>query len=163
MEHIIIAAPYHEILERIYIITATINTFKGRRDVEVHFFKTNPDTSELKFFRNMKLIDTKNLNGVSNVEEATEDALNSVLEAFTAEEGNLLLEFLDDKYKDQISKVMVCPLVIPIPLGVIPLSTIPQGKTMGFIHFDENKGYSLPFPVWGFYDLDAHNPLVQEG
>lgn len=163
MEHIIVAAPHYEILERIYIITATIKTFKGRRDVEIHLFKTNPDTSELKFLSNMKLVDVdNNTNAVSNIKEATDDALRSVLEAFTAKEGNLLLEFLDDKYNDQISKVLVCPLEIPIPMGIIPLSAIPQGKTMGFIHFDETKNYSLPFAVWGFYDLDAHDPLVQE-
>lgn len=161
MEHIIIAAPYNEILERIYIITATIKTFKGRRDVQIHLFKTNPDISELDDLRKMKLIDTaNNTNAVPNIQEATEDALRSVLEAFTAQEGNLLLEFLDDKYKGQISKVLVCPLEIPIPLGVVPLSAIPAGKTMGFIHFDAIKDYSLPFPVWGFYDLDAHDPLV---
>jgi hypothetical protein len=60
-------------------------------------------------------------------------------------------------------RVTVCPLALPIPLGVVPLSAIPEGKTMGFIRFDAVRDYPLPFAVRAFYDLDAHEPLVPAG
>lgn len=164
MEHVIIAAPYFEQLERIYIITATLKTFKGRRNVEVHLFRSNPDVAELKTLRAMNLVgEPTNETPVGcNTPEAAEDALRTVLEAFTAEEGNLLLEYLDKRYADQFSKIVVCPLEVPVPLGVVPLSSIPTGKSMGFIDMSAIHDYPLPFAVQGFYDLDAHEPMLQE-
>ncbi|MEG2173658.1 MAG: hypothetical protein RRY29_10455 [Desulfovibrionaceae bacterium] len=164
MEHVIIAAPHFETLERIYIITATLKTFKGRRNVDVHLFRANPDSAELETLRAMNLVgkpDNETPVGCATP-EAGEDALRTVLEAFTAEEGNDLLEYLDKRYAEQFAKVVVCPLELPVPLGVVPLSTIPEGKTMGFIHLNAVRDYPLPFQVHGFYDLDAHEPLLPE-
>lgn len=164
MEHVIIAASHYETLERIYIITAILKTFKGRRNVEVHLFRDNPDVAELESLRTMDLVGKANSETPAGCDspEAAEDALRTVLEAFTAEEGNLLLEYLDTRYADQFAKVVVCPLEIPIPLGVVPLSSIPEGKTMGFINLSAVRDYPLPFAVQGFYDLDAHEPLMPE-
>lgn len=164
MEHVIIAAPHFEPLERIYIITATLKTFKGRRNVEVHLFRSNPDVAELESLRAMNLVGKPNNETPlgCNSPEAAEDALRTVLEAFTAEEGNLLLEYLDQRYADQFSKVVVCPLEMPVPLGVVPLSSIPMGKSMGFINMSAVRDYPLPFAVQAFYDLDAHEPMLQE-
>lgn len=164
MEHVIIAAPHFEPLERIYIITATMKTFKGRRDVEVHLFRADPDIAELDTLRAMNVVGKpSNETPVGcSTPEAAEDALRSVLEAFTAEEGNALLEYLDKRYADQFAKVVVCPLEIPVPLGVVPLSAIPEGKAMGFINLSAVRDYPLPFAVRGFYDLDAHEPMMQD-
>lgn len=165
MEHVIIAAPHYEALERIYIITATMKTFKGRRHVEVHLFRDNPDIAELESLRAMDDLVGKPTNETPagcNSPESAEDALRTVLEAFTAQEGNLLLEYLDTRYADQFSKVVVCPMELPVPLGVVPLSSIPEGKAMGFINLSVVRDYPLPFAVRGFYDLDAHEPMMPE-
>lgn len=158
MEHRIIAASPFLQLERVYLIQATLKTFKGRRDVMVHFFRTDTDPQELETLRDMELVgavDDKTPEGAS-----VEDALRSVLEAFTAEEGNMLLEYLKKRYEEHISQVVVFPLDIPVPLGIVPFSAIPEGKTMGFIRFDAVGDYDLPFGVHGFYDLDAHETLL---
>ena len=165
MEHVIIPAPPDAPLDRIYIITLTMHMFKGRRNVEAHLFRAGPDPAELKSLRDKGLV------GKPCAEQddsqlplgTADDALQTVLEAFTAEEGNLLLDYLKERYADQILRVTVCPLELPIPLGVVPLSAIPEGKTMGFIRFDAVRDYPLPFAVRAFYDLDAHEPLVPEG
>ena len=166
MEHVIIPAPPDAPLDRIYIITLTMHTFKGRRNVEAHLFRAEPDPAELASLRNKGLVGKlrAEANGSQAAPHGTEDdALRSVLEAFTAEEGNLLLDYLKERYADQILRVTVCPLELPVPLGVVPLSAIPEGKTMGFIRFDAVRDYPLPFAVRAFYDLDAHEPLVPEG
>lgn len=164
MEHVIIAAPHFEPLERIYIITATLKNFKGRRNVEVHLFRANPDLAELESLRAMNIVGKPNNETPvgSNTPAAAEDALRTVLEAFTAEEGNVLLEYMDKRYADQFAKVVVCPLELPVPLGVVPLSAIPEGKSMGFIHLSAVRDYPLDFAVSGFYDLDAHEPTMED-
>ncbi|MCL1984895.1 MAG: hypothetical protein FWG59_00405 [Betaproteobacteria bacterium] len=165
MEHIIIPAPPDAPLDRIYIITLTMHTFKGRRNVEAHLFRAEPDPAELESLRDKGLVGKPcGESDACQLPHGTEDdALQTALEAFTAEEGNLLLDYLKERYADQILRVTVCPLELPIPLGVIPLSAIPEGKSMGFIRFDAVRDYPLPFAVRAFYDLDAHEPLVPEG
>ena len=165
MEHVIIPAPPDAPLDRIYIITLVMRTFKGRRDVEAHLFKAGTDPVELASLRDKGLVGKPCAEpGGSQAPHGSEDdALQTVLEAFTAEEGNLLLDYLKERYTDQIARVTVCPLELPVPLGVVPLSAIPEGKTMGFIRFDAVRDYPLPFAVRAFYDLDAHEPLVPEG
>jgi hypothetical protein len=165
MEHVIIPAPPDAPLDRIYIITLTMHTFKGRRHVEAHLFRAEPDPAELISLRNKGLVGKPCADQGDNQQPhgTEDDALQTVLEAFTAEEGNLLLDYLKERYAEQISRVTVCPLELPVPLGVVPLSAIPEGKTMGFIRFDAVRDYPLPFAVRAFYDLDAHEPLVPEG
>lgn len=160
MEHMIIAAPPFVQLERVYLIQATIRTFKGRRNVLVHLFRHDTDEQELEVLRDMNLVGKKDK---ETPEGATpENALRSVLEAFTAEEGNALLAYLDKRYAEHVTKVVVCPLDLPVPLGIVPFSSIPEGKSMGFIRFDAVHDYDLPFGVHGFYDLEAHEPLMHE-
>jgi hypothetical protein len=165
MEHVIIPAPPDDLLDRTYIITLTLHAFKGRRNVEAHLFRAEPDPAELVSLRNKGLVGKPYAEPNDNqLPHGTEDdALQSVLEAFTAEEGNLLLDYLKERYADQILRATVCPLKLPIPLGVVPLSALPEDTSKGFIRFDAMRDYPLPFAVRGFYDLDAHEPLGPEG
>jgi len=165
MEHVIIPAPPDAQQDRIYIITLTLHTFKGRRNVEAHLFRLCSDPAELETLRNKGLVGKPCAEtDAGELPHGTEDdALQTVLEAFTAEEGNLLLDYLKERYADQILRVTVCPLELPVPLGVVPLSAIPEGKSMGFIRFDAVRDYPLPFAARAFYDLDAHEPLMPEG
>ena len=163
MEHIIIPAPPDAPLERAYIITLTIHTFKGRRNVEAHLFRADPDPTAAEMLDARELVGPPQADmRPADIETARNDALRVVLEAFTAEEGNLVLDYLKERYAEQIARVTVCPLELPVPLGVMPLSAVPEGKSMGFIRFDEARAYPLPFRVRAFYDLDAAEPLVGE-
>ncbi len=157
---IIAAAPFLE-LDRCYLIQATLKSFKGRRDVVVYLFRTDTDPAELTELRELDLVDKANADTPEGA--TTDDALRSVLEAFTSDEGNLVLDYLKERYEEQISEVVVSPVEIPVPLGMVPFSAIPEGKTMGFIRFDAVADYKLPFIVHGFYDLDAHDSLLAQG
>ena len=159
-----IAAPDNAPLDRIYIVAATLNVFKGRRHVEVHIFRHGAADEELA------ALEGKNLVGPPDpavppqaLQGATEEAaLRCLLEAFTAEESQALAAYLEQRYAEHIEKITVCPLELPVPLGVAPLGGIPEGKSTGFIRFDAVPDYPLSFVARGFYHLDIHEPLTTE-
>ncbi len=160
MEYKIIAASPFVELERVYLIQATLKSFKGRKDVIVYLFRTDTPQEELQELRDMDLVAKAESDTPQGA--TPEDALLSILEAFTADEGNLVLDYLKERYEEQITEVVVSPVEIPVPLGMVPFSAIPEGKTMGFIRFDAVADYNLPFVIHGFYDLDAHDALLAE-
>ena len=47
MEKQSIAAPSDALLDRVYIVAATLSAFKGRRHVEVHIFRHGATEEEL--------------------------------------------------------------------------------------------------------------------
>ncbi len=156
---IIAASPFVE-LDRVYVIQAQLKSFKGRKDVIVYLFRPDTNAEELEELRTLDLVGPSDEDTPKGAN--SEDALLSLLEAFTAEEGNEVLEYLKLRYDELISEVVVSPVEIPVPLGMVPFSAIPEGKTMGFIRFENVEHYSLPFRVHGFYDLDAHDALMKE-
>ena len=164
MEKQSIDAPDNAPLDRIYIIAATLNAFKGRRHVEVHIFRHGATDEELAALEGKKLVGPPDPAVPPQVlQGATEKAaLRCVLEAFTAEESQALVAYLEQRYAEHIEKIMVCPMDLPVPLGVAPLSGIPEGKSTGFIRFDAVPDYPLPFVARGFYDLAVHEPLMAE-
>lgn len=164
MEKQSIPAPDNAPLDRIYIIAATLNAFKGRRHVEVHIFRHGATDEELAALEGKKLVGPPDPAVPPQVlQGATEEAaLRCVLEAFTAEESQALVAYLEQRYAEHIEKIMVCPMDLPVPLGVAPLSGIPEGKSTGFIRFDAVPDYPLPFVARGFYDLAVHEPLMAE-
>ncbi|MCD7984894.1 MAG: hypothetical protein LUG19_11695 [Desulfovibrio sp.] len=164
MEKQSIAAPDNAPLDRIYIIAATLNAFKGRRHVEVHIFRHGTTDEELAALEGKKLVGPPDPAVPPQVLQGTteEAALRCVLEAFTAEESQALVAYLEQRYAEHIEKIMVCPMDLPVPLGVAPLSGIPEGKSTGFIRFDAVPDYPLPFVARGFYDLAVHEPLMAE-
>jgi hypothetical protein len=146
-------------VERAWVISMTIKSFKGRKDVEVHLFRPDYDTAEAEGY------DWDALLGDPVHPELPVDLQASrrvLLEAFTPEERDQVLEYLKSTYEDRVSQVVAAPMDLPIPLGLPPLSDIPEGKSIGFIRFDKLPNYSLPFGLRGFYDLAQHEPLVQE-
>lgn len=164
MEKYFAAAPSDAPLERIYIVTIILNAFKGRRHVEAHLFRHGADTAELAALLDMDVVGPPDPSIPAQVLQGAtrEAALRCILEAFTQEECKALTEYLETRYAEHIEKIAVCPLDMPVPLGVAPLSNIPEGKTTGFICFDKAPDYPLPFVVRAFYDLDSHEPLVAE-
>ena len=68
----------------------------------------------------------------------------------------------EKRYADQIEKITICPLDLPVPFGVAPLAGIGEGKTTGFIRFDAVRDYPLPFAAHGFYDLASQKPSEGE-
>lgn len=164
MEITFVPAPSDAPLDRMYIIAATLNTFKGRKHVDVQIFRAETDDAELERLQKLDIVSAPDPSVPPQVlQGATRDAaLRYVLEAFTEEESRSLAAYLENRYAGHIEKLLVCPLDLPVPLGVGPLAGIGKGKTTGIIRFEAVPDYPLPFAVHGFYDLAAHDPLSAE-
>ena len=144
--------------DRAYVLSIVIRSFKGRRNVEVHLFRPDYSEAELDDYDWDRLIGEP-------IEPGMEfDPLGSrkvLLEAFTEQERDMLVEYLKNRYESRLAHITAMPMEFPIPLGLTPLSSIPEGKSIGFIRFDQIPNYTLPFAVHGLYDLAQHEPIVQ--
>lgn len=140
---------------RTYVASARLANFRGHRDVEVHIFRYGYPESEIDDLGSLDLVGPPDPGMPPElIANATrESALKCVLEAFTEEEAVQLTEYLDKRYKDQITQLIIAPLELPAPLGVGPLAEIPEGETSGFIKFDKAPGYDLPFRIRAYYEL----------
>lgn len=160
MEILRLDAPTPSQCDRVYVLGATLKAFRGQRHVETHIIRHGATEEELAALRGKGLVAPPDpAMPAALLEGATEDrALRCLLEAFTAEESEALAAWLERRYADRIEKLVICPLELPVPLGVGPLGEIPEGGQTGFIRFDAAPGYSLPFAARAFYDLSAHAP-----
>lgn len=155
-----IAVPEHQLpVDRAWVVTMTIKSFKGRKNVDIHLFRAGYDAEteglDPKYDWNVLIGDPMH-------PEMDLDPLKTrltVFESFTIEERDQLIQYIKDRYDERVSSIIAGPLDLPIPLGLPPLSSIPEGKTMGFIRFEKIPNYTLPFVVHGFYDLSQHQPL----
>ncbi len=145
-------------VDRAYTVSMVIKSFKGRRNVEVHLFRPDcQDTGNQEYDWSKLLGDPIH----PDVHVDLESSKKILLECFTIEERDAVLEYLKQRYDERLAGISSGPLPLPVPLGMPPLSEIPGGKTIGFIHFEQVPNYTLPFLVHGFYDLAQHEPLVQ--
>ena len=145
--------------ERVHAISIVIKSFKGRRDVEVHLFRPDYGESELKDYDWDELIGGPLEPGIEYDEGSSR---RIILEAFTPDERDRIVAYLTERYSDRITRIDSCPLGLPLPGGLPPLSTYPEGKSIGFIRFDEIPDYPLDFKFHGLYDLSRHEPLVRD-
>jgi hypothetical protein len=144
-------------IDRAYALSMTIKSFKGRRDVEVHLFRPAWDPEE------EEAVDWDKLLAAHGMGEAPEAAGSRkvVLEALTREERNAVVGYLQEHYASRLSAIVSAPIPFPVPIGLVALSEISEGKTIGFIHFERIPHYTLPVPLRGFYDLSQHPPIVE--
>ncbi|MBG0777530.1 MAG: hypothetical protein H0S85_13985 [Desulfovibrionaceae bacterium] len=141
---------------RAWAISMVIKSFKGRKDVEVHLFRPDFDERERDAMDWSEIIEDSHHPDIRVEIPVTAQV---VMEAFTAAERDQVVEYLKERYATKLERITVCPMTFPLPLGLTPLSSIPEGKTMGFIRFDQIPHYTLPFAVRGFYDLAQHEPI----
>lgn len=141
---------------RQHIAAITLKNFHGRENVEAQLFRVGATREEMEEARALNLVGPPPAGMPPEIlAGATEDAaLECVLEAFTSEEAGQMLDYLRDRYADQIESIAICPMDLPAPLGVGPLAKLPESETSGFINFDRAPGYSLPFAFKGYYDLE---------
>lgn len=151
-------------VERIYVASAILSNFKGQKNVEAQLFRAGYQDSELDDLRSRNLVAENDADIPPEIlAGATEDgALRCLLEAFTKTECDQLEAYLKERYADQIVQLDIAPLPLPLPLGLGPLMELPQGEKSGFINFDQAPGYTLPFRVKGWYDLEQHSHDGQE-
>jgi hypothetical protein len=131
----------------------TIRSFKGRRDVEVHLFRSSWESNE-----------EKELNWPTLIEgNAPQDSSKTVvMESFTTQERDRIVNYLKEQYSTRLTAIKSTPLTFPVPAGLPGLSQVAVGKTIGIIEFDQIPSYSLGLPIKGMYDLSQHPPIAEE-
>lgn len=157
MEIEIIAPTSSLPIDRAYAMSMTIKSFKGRRDVEVHLFRPVWDPEE------EEAIDWDKLLAAPGMSEAPEAAgsRHVVLEALTKEERDAAVGYLKEHYASRLSHITSGPIPFPVPVGLMALSDLTEGKSIGFIHFERIPHFKLGFALRGFYDLSQHPPIVE--
>ena len=144
-------------IDRAYALSMTIKSFKGRRDVEVHLFRHAWDPEE------EEAVDWDRLLSAQGMSEAPEAAgsRHVVLEALTLEERDRVVDYLKEHYASRLSAIVSAAIPFPVPVGLMALSDMGEGKTNGFIHFERIPHFDLGIALRGFYDLGQHPPIVE--
>lgn len=144
-------------IDRAFALSMTIKSFKGRRDVEVHLFRHCWDQEEEEAIDWDRLLAAQ---GMSEAEEAA-GSRRVILEALTLEERDLVIGYLKEHYASRLSAITSAALPFPVPVGLVALSDMSEGKTVGFIHFERIPHFGLGLALRGFYDLAQHPPIVE--
>lgn len=145
-------------LDRAFVVNMIIRSFKGRRDVEVHLYRPTWDQSEEQKY-NWDLILAQS---PGQMQKEMQNSRHVVMESFTMEERDVLVNYLGDRYSRKIRLINSASLSFPVPQGLLPLSIMPENENYGRIRFELVPNYTLPFQVHGFYDLSVHAPILAE-
>ncbi|PTN38270.1 hypothetical protein [Desulfonatronum sp. SC1] len=143
---------------RAHVITMAIKSFKGRRNVEVHLYRVGWKPEEMDAY------DWDHLLGEPMQADTPiphENSKKVLLEAFTPEERDQVVAYLQQRYGEKLASISACALDFPIPKGLAALSDVPEGKSVGRIRLETVPQFTLPFPVHGLYDLSQHEPLME--
>ncbi|SDN96641.1 hypothetical protein [Desulfonauticus submarinus] len=142
---------------RAFMVKMTLFSFKGRKGVEVHLYRSFWPKEEEKDFLWENILEDTDL-----PKPKLQDAKDIVLESFLPEERDMLIDYLKSRYESRIKEIISAPLEFPIPSGLVPLWKMPEDENFGRIYLDRAPNYSLPFKVRGFYDLNSAPPLMDE-
>lgn len=137
-------------------ISMVIKSFKGRRDVEVHLFRAQWDSEQEahEAWKDIILSDDPATD--------TEGSRRVVMESFTDEERDIIVNYLREQYANRLTAIRSVPLSFPVPAGLSGLSQLEPCKNTGFIDFERIPSYSLDIPIKGLFDLSQHPPIVDE-
>lgn len=130
-----------------YTITLILTEHHGFKDVELSLFHNKP----LPKGDVAKLV-------VLNPNRELDDLLHSYVpsqieDTFTkAEVKEINQHFMSDSEAWGVRKIQVRRSPAPVRRG-IGLGAFPVGGSTDFLMLSEVPGYSLPYSVWGFYDL----------
>jgi hypothetical protein len=157
VEILIIPAGNDLPIDRAHALSMTIKSFKGRRDVEVHLFRHSWDPEEEESIDWDQLLAAK---GMSEAEDAA-GSRRVILESLTCDERDSIVDYLKNHYAGRLTTIQSMPIPFPVPVGLMALSDMSEGKSVGFIHFERIPHFNLGIALRGFYDLSQHPPIVE--
>jgi hypothetical protein len=158
MELNIIEYDFPPQLERAFSLSMVIKSFKGRKDVEVHLFRPAWDKEEEEEMKWDSLLGSPMDPSLPATEEGSRKVL---MESFTAGERDRIVEFLKRQYGERLAAISSYPLSFPVPRGLVALSDVPEGKSIGIIRFEKLPSYDLDIPLHGLFDLSQHEPIIE--
>lgn len=138
-----------------HVATICIRAFKGRRDVLVHLFRPDWPEEDAGYPWSELVHEDRSV----GPDTGRGDSRAVVLESFTREEMDQIVDYLAMRYADRLTRISVNSLEFPLPSGLLPLRSMPEGKDIGRIRFEIVPRYPLPFTVHGLYDLSQHKPM----
>ncbi len=135
-------------------LSMTIRSFKGHQDVEVHLFRGSWDDSLENGIDWTDLLS-------SDTAEGTQKGRTIILESFSAEERDRIINYLKRQYSTRVTAIRSTPLTFPVPKGLSGLSESIPNENIGIIDFEKIPSYTLDLPLKGLYDLSRHPPIMR--
>ena len=137
---------------KLYSARTIVKVYKGHRDVAFSWFACR----EPGFFRwpHAELIaDYDRLD-----DECRFYAGDAADDLFDKTEADALAAYLEREHAGE-GETTIKEVKLPLPGNIIGLSHIPVGGGTGWHQLNEEPAYSLPFRVWGYYDLRHCEPV----
>jgi hypothetical protein len=80
-----------------------------------------------------------------------------IKELFTHGEAQALKQYLEATCKQRVE---IIPFALPVEAISLGFKGHPLGSSSGFYQLCDEKGYSLSFRAWGFYDVEGLKPAL---
>lgn len=136
----------------LFYVTSTVTEFCGCKDVCMGWFKVNDPRPDLPFAALIEGYDDLGPDSRCYPELY-------VAELFTAEQARALVTYLDQHHGHE-SIQTTTRVKLPVPGNVMGYGAIPVGGPQDFYLLYKEEGWTLPFDVWGYYDLRQHEPVA---
>lgn len=139
----------------LFTVTSTVPSFMRRgaffKNVTVHWFVAD---------RKAPVVDLRDW---IDFEKAVDldYSVGAVNELFTADEAAAFREYLLMVHGDDSAKIE--PAAGKMPDDIIPWGAIPVGGSSDFYQLGADDDYSLPFDVWGYFDVEQHERIPEPG
>lgn len=128
---------------KLFTVETTTKECFGCKDVTFGWFYEGSRTTRRPYERLIEHYDPS---------EENTYAEGCIDEFFTAVEAAALKSYLDREHGNQ-SVTTIKPVKLPIPNNAMGLGARAVGGGEDFYTLSEEQGYSLPFKVWGYFNL----------
>ncbi len=131
---------------KLYRVTTIVKEYDGCKNVRFDWFKDNfRDIYRRRPYADLIADYDPSMRTIGYAEEAIE-------ELFTEDEAKQLVAYLDREHGDQETTIIE-EQKLPIPNNCCGYSPNGVGGGDDFYTLDQRPDYSLPFKVWGYFDL----------
>jgi hypothetical protein len=128
---------------KLYNVTSKKREYGGCKDVTFHWFFAGERSQPRPYAELIKDY---------NVEDHFY-ATSYIDELFTEDEARQLKDYLDREYGGQGMTTTIKEVSLPIVNNMAGVGSIAVGGGDDFYMLDRARSYSLPFKVWGYFDL----------
>jgi hypothetical protein len=132
----------------LFHVTSTIREFGSRKDVGMGWFiiHARPDLPFAELIEGYELASDRVY------------AENYLAGLFTSEQASALVAYLNQHHDHDGVETVTTRVELPVPGNIMGFGDIAVGGPEGFYRLCEEREWTLPFEVWGYYDLQQHEP-----
>jgi hypothetical protein len=129
---------------KLYRVTTIVKEYDGCKNVAFAWFKSDLPAEPRRPYHELIADYDPSVRTIGYAEDA-------IKELFTEDEAKQLVAYLDREHGDQETTIEEQKL--PIPNNCCGYSANAVGGGDDFYTLDKRPDYSLPFKVWGYFDL----------